>query len=322
MNCPNDRYVNDVGDLPGGGGEPRAHRRQDQPAGRDQGQLLPEDPASRHELLPARLDARARSTRTTCSSSIMATPNDKGQGTFNLGAYSNPKLDELTLKIQSETDQKKRNDMIREAFKIHAGRRRPHPAAPAGAGLGAQRQGEPGPAAEQLHVLQVDHAEVEAAVARRAARRAAGDSPRPAGSGGAASARREPLGALPRRRLLAFLPRLADGDRRGRGRAGLHLLRGLRRRRRAAQPDRPGDARAQRLDAAAGVDGGRHGQVPARHRRAGPRRPLRADVRRADLALRRRRLGAAVDADRRQPRPGLGLRRRPARRADHARSAT
>jgi peptide/nickel transport system substrate-binding protein len=53
-------------------------------------------------------------------SSIMATPTDKGQGQFNLGAYSNPKLDELTLKIQSETDQKKRNDMIREAFRIHA----------------------------------------------------------------------------------------------------------------------------------------------------------------------------------------------------------
>ena len=49
----------------------------------------------------------------------MATPNEKGQGQFNLGAYSNPKLDELTLKIQSETDQKKRNEMIREAFKIH-----------------------------------------------------------------------------------------------------------------------------------------------------------------------------------------------------------
>jgi peptide/nickel transport system substrate-binding protein len=52
-------------------------------------------------------------------SSIIATPNEKGQGQFNLGAYSNPKIDELTLKIQSETDQKKRNDMIREAFKIH-----------------------------------------------------------------------------------------------------------------------------------------------------------------------------------------------------------
>jgi peptide/nickel transport system substrate-binding protein len=52
-------------------------------------------------------------------SAIMATPTDKGQGQFNLGAYSNPKLDDLTLKIQSETDDKKRNDMIREAFKIH-----------------------------------------------------------------------------------------------------------------------------------------------------------------------------------------------------------
>ncbi len=51
--------------------------------------------------------------------SIIATPNEKGQGQFNLGAYSNPKVDELVLKIQSETDQKKRNDDIREAFKIH-----------------------------------------------------------------------------------------------------------------------------------------------------------------------------------------------------------
>jgi peptide/nickel transport system substrate-binding protein len=52
-------------------------------------------------------------------SAIIATPNDKGQGQFNLGAYSNAKVDELTLKVQSETDQKKRNEMIREAFRIH-----------------------------------------------------------------------------------------------------------------------------------------------------------------------------------------------------------
>ena len=52
-------------------------------------------------------------------SALMATPNDKGQGQFNLGNYSNAKLDELTNKIQSETDEKKRNEMIREAFKIH-----------------------------------------------------------------------------------------------------------------------------------------------------------------------------------------------------------
>jgi peptide/nickel transport system substrate-binding protein len=52
--------------------------------------------------------------------SVLATPNDKGQGTFNLGWYSNPKVDELTLKVQTETDPAKRNAMIAEAFKIHA----------------------------------------------------------------------------------------------------------------------------------------------------------------------------------------------------------
>jgi peptide/nickel transport system substrate-binding protein len=51
--------------------------------------------------------------------SLMATPTDKGQGQFNLGSYSNAKLDELTAKIQGETDQAKRNAMIREAFQIH-----------------------------------------------------------------------------------------------------------------------------------------------------------------------------------------------------------
>jgi len=50
---------------------------------------------------------------------LMATPTDKGQGQFNLGAYSNPKLDELTQKIQVETDDPKRNAMLREAFKLH-----------------------------------------------------------------------------------------------------------------------------------------------------------------------------------------------------------
>jgi peptide/nickel transport system substrate-binding protein len=50
---------------------------------------------------------------------LMATPTDKGQGQYNLGTYSNPKFDELTGKIQTETDKAKRNAMIREAFKIH-----------------------------------------------------------------------------------------------------------------------------------------------------------------------------------------------------------
>ncbi len=50
---------------------------------------------------------------------IMSTPGEGGRGQFNLGAYSNPKFDELTNKIASETDIKIRNDMIHEAIKIH-----------------------------------------------------------------------------------------------------------------------------------------------------------------------------------------------------------
>ena len=51
---------------------------------------------------------------------VMASPADKGQGQFNLGSYSNARLDELTAKIQGETDQARRNAMIKEAFEIHA----------------------------------------------------------------------------------------------------------------------------------------------------------------------------------------------------------
>jgi len=50
---------------------------------------------------------------------IMSSPGEGGRGQFNLGSYSNPKVDELTAAIGSETDQKKRNEMIREAIKIH-----------------------------------------------------------------------------------------------------------------------------------------------------------------------------------------------------------
>ncbi len=52
---------------------------------------------------------------------LMVCPDDKtGAGQFNLGSYCNPKLDELTHKIQSETDKAKRLAMIKEAFAIHA----------------------------------------------------------------------------------------------------------------------------------------------------------------------------------------------------------
>ena len=52
--------------------------------------------------------------------SLMATPGEGGQGQFNLGAYSNPQVDELTRAIASEIDAAKRQAMISEAFRIHA----------------------------------------------------------------------------------------------------------------------------------------------------------------------------------------------------------
>ena len=49
----------------------------------------------------------------------MVSPGEGGSGQFNLGAYSNARVDELTQNVASETDPKKRNDMIHEALKIH-----------------------------------------------------------------------------------------------------------------------------------------------------------------------------------------------------------
>ena len=50
---------------------------------------------------------------------IMSSPGEGGRGQFNLGSYSNARVDELTQKIASETDLKKRSEMIHEALKIH-----------------------------------------------------------------------------------------------------------------------------------------------------------------------------------------------------------
>ncbi|MCW5626267.1 MAG: ABC transporter substrate-binding protein [Burkholderiales bacterium] len=50
---------------------------------------------------------------------LMATPSDGGQGQFNGGNYSNPKVDGLIKQIGIENDMVKRNGLIAEAFKIH-----------------------------------------------------------------------------------------------------------------------------------------------------------------------------------------------------------
>ena len=50
---------------------------------------------------------------------VMSTPAEAGQGQYNLGAYSNARIDELTRQIASETNPELRQRMITEAFRIH-----------------------------------------------------------------------------------------------------------------------------------------------------------------------------------------------------------
>jgi len=49
---------------------------------------------------------------------LINTRAESGQGKFNLGGYSNPKIDALTVKILSEIDAAKRNLMIKEAYTL------------------------------------------------------------------------------------------------------------------------------------------------------------------------------------------------------------
>ena len=53
-------------------------------------------------------------------SSLMACRGGEDNiGAFNLGGYCNPEINDLTAKVQSETDQEKRQAMIEKAFQIH-----------------------------------------------------------------------------------------------------------------------------------------------------------------------------------------------------------
>ncbi|MES2940775.1 MAG: ABC transporter substrate-binding protein [Pseudomonadota bacterium] len=51
---------------------------------------------------------------------LLNTPAPDGQGRFNLGGYSNPKVDELTRRIGVEVDAAKRQALMREAWKTVA----------------------------------------------------------------------------------------------------------------------------------------------------------------------------------------------------------
>lgn len=119
MNCPNDRYVNDGGICQAVAANlARIGVRinlQAETKGTYFPKVLRRDTS--FYLLgwtPGTYDSH------NALNALMRCVDDKGSGQFNLGAYCNPKVDELTLKIQSETDKARRDAMIREAFKLHA----------------------------------------------------------------------------------------------------------------------------------------------------------------------------------------------------------
>lgn len=119
MNCPNDRYVND-GNICEAVAANLARvgvkiNLQAETKGTYFPKILRRD-TSFYMLgwTPGTYDSH------NALNALMRCVDDKGSGQFNLGAYCNPKVDELTLKIQSETDKAKRDAMIREAFKLHS----------------------------------------------------------------------------------------------------------------------------------------------------------------------------------------------------------
>jgi len=118
MNCPNDRYVNDAAIC-------QAVAAQLARVGvtinlRIEPKSLYLPKVLRGELslfllawAPTTLDAQQT------IAAVMATPDGTFQGRANGGFYSHPRIDELTRKIRAELDDKRRNEMIREAFRIH-----------------------------------------------------------------------------------------------------------------------------------------------------------------------------------------------------------
>ena len=119
MNCPNDRYVNDARICQAVAANLARIGVKINLAAETKGTYFPKvlrRDTSFYMLgwTPTTYDAHnALEALTRCV-------DDKGSGTFNLGAYCNPELDKLTLAIQGETDKAKRNELIKQAFKLHA----------------------------------------------------------------------------------------------------------------------------------------------------------------------------------------------------------
>lgn len=119
MNCPNDRYVNDAQICQAVAANLSRINVKVNLQAETKGTYFPKilrRDTSFYLLgwTPSTYDAH------NALNALMRCVDDKGAGQFNLGSYCNAKVDELILKIQSETDKPKRDAMIKEAFDLHA----------------------------------------------------------------------------------------------------------------------------------------------------------------------------------------------------------
>jgi len=118
MNCPNDRYVNDARICQTVAANLARIGVKINLAAETKGTYFPKilrRDTSFYLLgwTPSTYDAH------NAMNALMACPDDKGAGQFNLGSYCNPEVDKLTKAVQSETDKAKRAAMIKQAFDIH-----------------------------------------------------------------------------------------------------------------------------------------------------------------------------------------------------------
>ncbi|MGZ5180693.1 MAG: ABC transporter substrate-binding protein [Ramlibacter sp.] len=119
MNCPNDRYVNDARICQTVAQNLARIGVKINLAAETKGTYFPKvlrRDTSFYMLgwSPTTYDAH------NAMNALMSCPDDKGVGQFNLGSYCNPKFDQLTRAVQSETDKTKRMALIKEAAEIHA----------------------------------------------------------------------------------------------------------------------------------------------------------------------------------------------------------
>jgi len=121
LDCPNDRYVNDEKVCQAVAGMlARVGIKIDllaQTKGKYFGKVLAQAGYDTSMYLLGWTPSSIDSHNSLLNLAACRNPDTKA-GLFNLGGYCNPKVDELTNKIGSETDQAKRNAMIKEAWEI------------------------------------------------------------------------------------------------------------------------------------------------------------------------------------------------------------